>query len=132
MFRLLLVATLCAVGAACGDRAPARDLGELTIRDSTYYEPETMQPYSGRVIRPFAGDSTRIQVQGTLLEGTWHGELIVYHESGRVRYMGNFDHGERCGPWTENAADEEPTSLYDQVRSEVEALGMYPPCSDAS
>ena len=80
------------------------------------------------MFRRFADDTTKVQIEGELLEGTWHGELLVYHESGRIRYMGSFDRGDRCGPWTENTLDRDPVNLYDQLLSEVETMGLYPPC----
>ena len=105
-----------------------RDLRELVVRDSTYYAPETMEPYTGPVFRPFPGDSTRTEIQGALLAGTWHGELLVYHPSGRLRFAGSFAHGAKCGPWTEALADRDPVNLYDELTSEIETLGLYPPC----
>lgn len=117
---------------ACAPNGPERDLRDLVLQDSTYFVPETMEPFTGRVFRPFADDSTRNEIEGGLLEGTWHGELVVYHPSGRVRYMGAFARGERCGPWTENAEDEDPGSVFDQLVSEVEAMGLYPSCSPES
>lgn len=125
---LAQLALLAIVVAGCNDAAPPRDLTELVVVDSTYYAPERMVPYSGRVFRAFPGDSKRMQIEGALLDGTWHGELRVYHRSGRVRYMGSFSRGERCGPWTENAWDREPVNLYDEFVSEVEAMAIYPPC----
>ena len=114
------------LSGACAE--PSRNLSELVVRDSTYYAPETMNPFSGPVFRPFADDTTTHEIVGRLLEGTWHGELIVYHPSGRVRYMGSFAHGQRCGPWTENALDREPEDVYEALRREIATLAMYPPC----
>jgi len=113
---------------ACSIEPPARDLGELVARDSTYYAPETMEPFTGRVFRPFPGDSTREEIVGRLVDGTWHGELIVYHPSGRIRYMGSFDHGQRCGPWTENQDDMENATSFRELVSDIESLAIYPPC----
>jgi hypothetical protein len=121
-------ALLALVVAGCKDDARPRDLAELVVVDSTYYAPETMVPYSGRVFRAFAAEPERMQIEGALLDGAWHGELLVYHRSGRVRYMGSFARGERCGPWTENAWDREAVNLYDEFVSEVEAMAIYPPC----
>ena len=106
----------------------ARDLRELVVKDSTYYEREAMQPYSGRVFRPFPGDPARVEIEGVLLDGTWHGELLVYHPSGRIRYQGSFAYGEKCGPWTEDSDDRPALNVYDELLSEIETLGIYPPC----
>jgi hypothetical protein len=105
----------------------------LVIHDSIYFEPETLTPYSGPVFRPFPGDSTtdaptRVEIEGVLAEGTWHGDMVVYHPSGRIRYMGTFADGERCGPWTEGTLDLEPVNLYGELLSDIESLAMYPPC----
>ncbi len=122
-----LLLAIVALGG-CREGEAARDLRELVIRDSTYYAPETMQPFTGRIFRPFPADSTRTEIEGALVGGTWHGELTVYHASGRIRYMGSFWHGERCGPWTENTSDREPVDVYDQLLTDIETLGLYPPC----
>ena len=106
----------------------ARDLRELVVRDSTYYARESMQPYSGRVFRPFPGDSASVEIEGVLLDGTWHGELLVYHPSGRIRYQGSFAYGQKCGPWMEDSNDRPPLNVYDELLSEIETLGIYPPC----
>jgi hypothetical protein len=86
--------------AGCEPPLPERELGDLVVRDSTYYEPETQQPYTGRVYRTFADDPSMREIVGRMLDGTWHGELTVYHPSGRIRYQGTFFEGGRCGAWT--------------------------------
>lgn len=116
------------IAIACSGPLPERDLRDLVVRDSTYYVPETMEPYTGRVYRRFADDSTELEIVGALLDGTWHGELIVYHPTGRIRYMGSFAHGHRCGPWTENATDRDAVDIYDALTSDIEAMAIYPPC----
>ena len=127
--RVLGVSALAAVlQAGCSPERGARDLSDLVLQDSTYFAPETMEPFTGRIFRAFPDDTTRREIEGELLDGEWHGELVVYHTSGRVRYMGSFAHGNRCGPWTENTQDREPVNMYDELVSEIETLGMYPPC----
>lgn len=127
-WRRVVVLSALTAFAACASEAPVWDLDDLVVRDSTYYLPSTMEPFTGRVARSFEDDPEQLQLEGELLEGTWHGELVVYHESGRVRYMGAFHQGERCGPWTENADDVELETPYQQLIREIETLGMYPPC----
>jgi len=127
----LLVASATIAFGACGLGAPPpRNLDELVVRDSLYFESGSSLPYSGPVFRPFTDDPTRNEIVGLLVDGTWHDELVVYHPSGRIRYMGAFDHGHRCGPWTENRDDREPGGLLDEFRTEIETLGMYPPCPE--
>lgn len=121
-----VVGLVLLLAAACAE--PARNLSELVVRDSTYYAPETMEPFSGPVFRSFADDTTAHEVVGALLAGTWHGELVVYHPSGRIRYMGSFAHGQRCGPWTENALDREPEDVYEALTREIATMAIYPPC----
>jgi hypothetical protein len=123
--RALLAALLL---AGCSRPDPARDLRELAVEDSTYYDPVSGRPFTGRVFRPFSGDSTRIEIEGRLLDGAWDGELRVFHPSGRVRYEGAFSMGSRCGPWTENASDRETEDAYEGLLSEVESMAIYPPC----
>lgn len=127
--RLLLVVATCALWA-CSETP--RDLRDLQVVDSTYIEPATGEPWSGAVVRYFEDDSTLVQLEGALLEGAWHGELVVYHPNGRVRYMGSFERGERCGPWTENADSTELGSIYEALVREVETMGIYPPCEGGS
>ncbi len=115
-----------------GCETPARDLTELVVVDSVYVDPTLDEPWTGPVYRRFEEDSARVQIQGTLLDGEWHGEMTVYHANGAVRYMGSFRNGERCGPWTENA-DSVPTgTVYEALVREVETLGMYPSCDPGS
>lgn len=91
-------------------------------------DPETGEAFSGPVFRAFESDSGRVEVEGALLDGAWEGELTVYHPNGRVRYMGSFRGGERCGPWTENADSTPVGSALDALVREVETMGLYPPC----
>ena len=116
--------------AACGP-AP-KDLTELAIRDSVYVDPGSLEPYSGPVFRGFPDGPEGVQLEGHLLRGAWDGEIMVYHPNGRIRYMGSFRNGERCGPWTENADSVPLGDLYDAVVREVETLGLYPPCDNES
>lgn len=113
--------------AAC-TAAPELRLEDLTLRDSTYLHPETLEPFTGDVVKFFDDDSTTVQLRGSLRDGTWHGELIVYHPNGRIRYMGSFAGGQRCGVWTENADPDPPGSVFQQLKQEIEAMGLYPPC----
>lgn len=115
-----------------GCETPPRDLTELAVVDSLYVDPSTGEVWSGTIFRHFEDDDTRVQIEGELLEGSWHGELTVYHPNGRIRYMGSFNRGERCGPWTENADSTDLGSVYEALIREVETMGMYPPCDDAS
>lgn len=126
---IAVTATLAlALLAGCSGRGPRRDLRELVVQDSTYFAPETMLPYTGRVFRNFLDDSTRVEIEGAMLGGDWHGAFSVYHRSGRTRYAGSFDRGERCGPWTENSFDREPEDAYEALLSEIGTLALYPPC----
>lgn len=120
-----LVAGLAAL--SCGGGPPA-DLGTLVLRDSTYLEPETLEPFSGAVVRYFPGDSAGVQIEGRLDEGVWHGELTVYHPSGRIRYQGRLHRGAPCGAWVENREDEPAGSVYQMLRQEIESMGLYPEC----
>ena len=119
--RLLIFSLLI---GECVASAP-RDLSELVVEDSLYVDPNTELPYSGPVFRAFADDSLRIQLEGELLNGTWEGELLVYHRNGRVRYMGSFANGERCGPWTENA--DSVRRRLRRLRSRGRKHGSLPP-----
>lgn len=121
------LALLVCVLAACGGPAP-RDLADLVSEDSIYVEPLTGLPYSGPVYRAFASDRGKLQIEAELLNGEWEGEFIVYHRNGRVRYMGSFVGGQRCGPWTENADSIAPVNAYAELFSEIESMGIYPPC----
>lgn len=133
LVRRVLLALAVAAGlilAACS--AEPRDLGELTVRDSVYVDPTTGTPFTGEVVRRFRDDPERVQIEGALLDGEWDGDFVAYHSNGRVRYMGSFRHGQRCGAWTENADSTALGSVYEQLVREVETMGMYPPCGDAS
>ena len=122
MLRLTLLILLV------GGCTPVRDLDELVQRDSAYLEPRTLEPYSGRVFRLFRDDSTKVELEGTLREGVWHGGLTVFHQNGRIRYTGAHTNGAQCGPWTENADPEPRESLYEEFVLEIESLSVDPPC----
>lgn len=125
----LVVAVVLSAAHACGEPAP-RDLSTLEVVDSVYVDPGSGVPYTGPVYRPFAADSEWVQVEGALSAGEWDGEFRVYHPNGRIRYMGAFDSGSRCGAWTENADSLSGGSVYEALLDEIESLGMYPPCPD--
>jgi hypothetical protein len=128
--RLTTVASAAALlfvfAASCGG-PPPRDIAELSVVDSLYVDAGG-SPFTGRVFRSFPDSVRQVQLEGSLRDGLWEGELVVYHANGRVRYMGSFVAGERCGPWTENADSVVVESVYDQLVREVESMGLYPPC----
>lgn len=128
-FALRVLAGALLVGTACADGAPA-DLDVLVLRDSTYLTPGTLEPFTGRVVRYFPGDGAKVQIEGRLEEGTWEGELTVYHESGRIRYQGRLAAGSPCGAWVENREDEAAESLYRMLKQDIESMGIYPPCPE--
>ena len=123
----LLAALLLAAACAQG---PPTDLGTLVQRDSTYLAPATLEPFSGRVVRYFADAPEKVQIEGTLEDGTWEGELTVYHPSGRVRYQGVMYRGAQCGAWVENRDEGPAESVYEMLKQEIESLGLYPECPE--
>lgn len=127
----LIAALLVSLVACTGDAfSEPVELRDLRLRDSTYFEPETLAPYTGPVSSTFLTDPEKVQIEGEMLDGTWHGELRVYHRDGRIRYEGQFQRGMRCGAWTENT-DPRPTSnVYEDLVTVIETLAMYPPCPD--
>lgn len=112
----------------CGELTPPVPLEQLVLRDSTYLDDETLLPYTGRVVKVFANDADRVQLRGELVDGTWNGEIVVYHENGRIRYQGWLDRGEKCGAWIENRDPTPPTDVFAELKQEIESLGLYPPC----
>ena len=113
-----------------GCQAPSRELTELVVQDSTYLDPETMLPFSGRVFRNFSGEDGGPQLEAAMRDGTWEGELTVYHESGRIRYQGEMSGGARCGAWVENENPAEPETVYEAIKEDLESLVMYPECPE--
>lgn len=126
MNRILLLSAFLLATACSGHERT--DLAALAVVDSLYVVPETLEPFSGPIVRYFEEPSDLVELEGGLRDGVFDGELVVYHPNGRVRYLGSFRDGQRCGPWTENADSTESGSVYDQVMREVETLGLYPPC----
>lgn len=124
--RVLLLLVMACTPA----QPPGRELRELVVRDSTYFALETMEPYTGRVYSTFLEYPDRVQIEGELLDGTWNGALRVYHPDGRIRYEGRLEGGVRCGAWTENTDPRPPANPYEELVTEIESLGLYPPCSD--
>ena len=126
MIRVLLLSASLSAAACSGHERT--DLAALDVVDSVYVMPETLEPFSGAIVRYFEEPSDQVQLEGGLRDGVFDGDLVVYHPNGRVRYMGSFRDGERCGPWTENADSTETGNVYAEVMREVETLGLYPPC----
>lgn len=122
-------ATLVFLLAGCVGPRTA-DLDDLVLRDSTYRVAATLEPFTGRVVRHFASDPEKVQLEGTLRDGTWEGELTVYHESGRIRYQGRLSAGAPCGAWVENRDDDASGSVYQELKREIESMGLYPPCPE--
>jgi hypothetical protein len=131
MHRFLLAFHVAILSLGCGTAAP-RELSDLVIVDSVYVDPASMEAFTGAVVRHFEGDSSKVEISGALLEGSWDGEFTVYHPNGRVRYMGAFEEGDRCGPWVENADSLPTESAYEDLVREVESMGLYPPCDESS
>lgn len=125
---VLLWGTVLSAAGACGGDDRPRDLSTLVVVDSLYVDPGSGEPFSGPVYRPFPSEPDRIQIEGRLQEGTWDGEFRVFHGNGRIRYMGSFDAGSRCGAWTENIDSTRSGSVYEALLDEIESLGVYPPC----
>ena len=121
---------MVAASASCGGHRGTTDLNTLVRRDSTYLAPETMKPFSGNVVRYFPDDAGHVQLEGTLKNGLWEGEMTVYHESGRVRYQGRLSRGAPCGTWLENRDDEASGSVYDELKRDIASMGVYPDCPD--
>ena len=116
--------------ALAGCQGPPRELTELVVQDSTYLDPETMLPFSGRVFRNFPGEDGAPQLEAVMRDGTWEGELTVFHETGRVRYQGEMSGGARCGAWVENESPTEPESFYEAIKEDLESLVMYEECPE--
>ena len=119
--RLTLVLLSASLLFGCSEAA-GRDLDELVVRDSLYVDPETLAPYSGRVFRVFpVGDGGGVQLEATLRDGAWEGEMTVYHSTGRVRQQGSTAGGAKCGGWIEKRA---AGSLGERVRPDQGRLGV--------
>lgn len=127
--RPLLLFAVALAFSACG-RMPARGIGELVVQDSTYLDPETLLPYSGRVFRNFPGEAGGTQLEATLRDGTWEGDFTIYHETGRIRYEGEMSGGSQCGAWIENESAVEPESAYEAIKEDLESLVIYPDCPE--
>lgn len=127
---LVLLLVGCATLFGCTTEPPPRDLSTLAVRDSLYVEPETDVLYTGPVFRLFTDGPGEVQLEGRLRDGTWDGEMRVYHPNGAIRYLGSFHEGSRCGPWTENADSVRNQSIYEELVDEIESLGVYPPCPE--
>ena len=128
MIRIVaMLAVLCL--SACSGPTP-RSLDELVVRDQTYLDPETLEPYSGPVFRSFPSPDEGVQVRATLRDGTWEGLLTVYHPTGRVRLQGEMSAGAQCGGWVEDDRPTAPESLYEEIKQDLESIVMYPACPE--
>jgi len=129
MYRALLLISLLLSG--CSDVVrQVVPLDELVLQDSIYMDAETLEPFTGRVERVFEDDPREVQLRGDLVNGMWNGDIIVYHENGRIRYMGSLADGEKCGEWIENRDSDPPSDILAELKQEIESLGIYEPCPD--
>ena len=129
MYRALLLISLLLSG--CSDVVrQVVPLDELVLQDSIYMDAETLEPFTGRVERVFEDDPREVQLRGDLVNGIWNGDIIVYHENGRIRYMGSLADGEKCGEWIENRDSDPPSDILAELKQEIESLGIYEPCPD--
>jgi len=126
--RFVFVTGVVALGASACQELTSRDLSELTVRDSTSFHPESLEPYNGAVYRRFADNPEQVLLTGVLRNGTWNGEMTVYHPSGRVRYQGEMANGTQCGGWLENEDDTEVDDAFEEIKRELESLAIYPAC----
>ena len=104
MIRVLLLPAFLSASACSGYEGT--DLAALDVLDRLYVVPETLELFSGPIVGYlgyFEKPSDRVGLEGGLRDGVFEGELVVYHLNGRVRCMGSFREGARCGPRTENA-----------------------------
>jgi len=129
MYRALLLISLLLSG--CSDVVrQVVPLDELVLQDSIYMDAETLEPFTGRVERVFEDDPREVQLRGDLVNGMWNGDIIVYHENGRIRYMGSLADGEKCGEWIENRDSDPPSDILAELKHEIESLGIYEPCPE--
>ena len=128
--RVLALLLLSLLACSPDSREQPVELRDLVLHDSTYFEPVTLEPYTGPLTSTFLTDPERIQLEGEMRDGTWHGLLRVYHRDGRIRYEGMLEQGVRCGAWTENTDPRPPSNLYEELVTVVETLAMYPACAD--
>ena len=129
MCRALLLISLLLSG--CSDVVrQVVPLDELVLQDSIYMDAETLEPFTGRVERVFEDDPREVQLRGDLVNGMWNGDIIVYHENGRIRYMGSLADGEKCGEWIENRDSDPPSDILAELKQEIESLGIYEPCPE--
>ena len=128
MARLYPALAILMVASCAGPSA--RSLDELVVQDQSYLDPDTMTPYSGPVFRTFPGQDEGVQLRATLRDGTWEGDLTVYHPTGRVRFQGEMSDGAQCGGWIEDDRPTAPESLYEEIKQDLESLVMYPACPD--
>lgn len=126
-----LLTGVAVVLLSCGP-AHSRDLADLDVVDSLYVDPESGRPYTGAVHKAFDDPDAPVrQLEGRLEDGTWNGELTVYHEGGRIRFQGTMRDGQQCGAWTEDEDPEPAGSVYAEIRRDLESLVMYPACGES-
>ncbi|MGY8799122.1 MAG: hypothetical protein ACKVG4_10105 [Longimicrobiales bacterium] len=129
MLRALLLVSLLLSGCSDVVRRVV-PLDDLVLRDSVYMDAETLEPFTGGVERVFNDDPREVQLRGDLVNGMWNGDIIVYHENGRIRYMGSLADGEKCGEWIENRDSDPPSDILAELKQEIESLGIYEPCPE--
>lgn len=129
MLRALLLVSLLLSGCSDVVRRVV-PLDDLVLRDSVYMDAETLEPFTGGVERVFNDDPREVQLRGDLVNGMWNGDIIVYHENGRIRYMGSLADGEKCGEWIENRDSDPPSDILVELKQEIESLGIYEPCPE--
>ena len=95
--KLLALAGVFAL-ATCG-KPDGVDLEELVREGGLYFNPETMEPYSGVAFATFQGQPGAVAQRLNLWNGTYHGPFESYFRGRNVSAKETFVEGVRHGPF---------------------------------
>jgi len=69
-----------------------------TYSTGTFYDRETMEPYSGRIVMCFDKNKTKVSMRAALKDGLFHGPRYHYHTNGQHSNRENWSDGKMDGP----------------------------------
>lgn len=93
---IILLGLLASAHVAASAQEPM-DLDQLENRRGVYLMRPTFEPYSGPVIARW--DDGGVRIQGTLVEGRWHGVRESYYQLGSLKARETFQNGVLHGPF---------------------------------
>lgn len=104
---IMLFCITCAGIGAGNANAQTVSIGELVERGGVFYQENSEQPYTGRVVSKYVDGQLRLESYYS--DGRKDGVETSWYEDGSVRRESGYKDGERHGEWTHWDTNHRPT-----------------------